>query len=87
MVQDTPVSIKSTLNLDFKDSQICDFAYNSFLPEFNRLKTKRSQITMEKKENSLNFKIESKDITAFRATISEIIALGKIVENTFELTK
>ena len=86
MSKDTPFSIKSTLTLGFKDSQTCDFAYNTFLPEFNRLKTVRSQITMDKKEISLIFQIESKDITAFRATISEIIALGKIVENTVELT-
>ena len=87
MAQDAPLSIKASIHLEFKDSQICEFAYNTFLPEFNRLKTKRSQISMEKQENSLIFQMESKDITAFRATISEIIALGKIVENTFELTK
>ncbi len=87
MSQDTPFSIKSTLILDFKDTKVCEFAYNSFLPEFDRLKAKRSQIIMDQKENSLIFEIQSQDITAFRATISDIIALGKIVENTIELTK
>jgi tRNA threonylcarbamoyladenosine modification (KEOPS) complex Pcc1 subunit len=83
----TPFSIKSIIELNFKDSKIRDNAYNSYLPEFNKLKTKRSHISIEKKENSLIFQIESQDITAFRATVSDIIALGKIIENTIELTK
>ena len=86
MAQSSPFSIKSTLMLEFTDSKICEFAYNTFLPEFNRLKAKRSQIAMDQKESSLIFEIQSQDITAFRATISDIIALGKIVENTIDLT-
>ena len=40
---------------------------------------------MEKRNKSLHFIIESEDITAFRASISDIIALGKIINDTSEL--
>ncbi|MFX1238267.1 MAG: KEOPS complex subunit Pcc1, partial [Promethearchaeota archaeon] len=61
------------------------FSYNSFLPEFNKLQTKRSKVHMEKIGSSLFFKISCSDITAFRATVSDIIGLGKIISNTIEL--
>ncbi len=80
-------SVKSTLELLFNDSQVRDFSYNSFLPEFQKLQTKRSSVQMEKKGNSLHFTIECSDITAFRATMSDIIGLGKIISNTVELSE
>jgi len=79
-------SIKSEVQLQFNNSQLRDMAYNSFLPEIKKLQTKRSNVTMEKRDNSLLFDIESTDITAFRASISDIISLGKIVESTFKLS-
>ncbi|MBN1801241.1 MAG: hypothetical protein JW891_07015 [Candidatus Lokiarchaeota archaeon] len=85
MLKKSAFTIKSTLELLFNDSQVRDFSYNSFLPEFQKLQTKRSFVQMEKKENSLFFTIECSDITAFRATISDIIGLGKIISNTVEL--
>ena len=79
-------SIKSTIELQFKTSQIRDISYNSFLPEFNKLQTKRSKVIMEKKnDSSLIFKIRSNDITAFRASINEIISLGKVITNSLEI--
>ena len=74
------------VQLQFNNSQLRDMAYNSFLPEIKKLQTKRSNVTMEKRDNSLLFDIESTDITAFRASISDIISLGKIVESTFKLS-
>jgi len=85
MNQHNKYTIKSTIELIFNDSQIRDFSYNSFLPEFSKLKMKRSMMTIEKKNYSLIFQIESSDITAFRASINDIISLGKIIENTLEL--
>ena len=56
------------------------------LPEFNKLQTKRSKVIMEKKnDTSLIFRIRSNDITAFRASINEIISFGKVVTNSFEI--
>ncbi|MFX0181248.1 MAG: KEOPS complex subunit Pcc1, partial [Candidatus Hodarchaeota archaeon] len=78
--------IKSTIEFNFKNSHLCEISYNSFLPELNVKKSKRSKILMEKKDSSLIFKIESKDITAFRATINEIIGFGKIIDNTLRIT-
>ena len=78
--------IKSTIELLFKTSQMRDISYNSFLPEFNKLQTKRSEVIMEKKnDSSLIFKIKSNDITAFRASINEIISFGKVISNSLEI--
>lgn len=85
MNQNNYFSIHSTIKLEFSTSQIRDFSYNSFLPELSNTKTKRSSIKMEKNSNSLIFSIESSDITAFRASVSDIIGLGKVIENTLKL--
>jgi len=85
MNQNNYYSIKSTIELKFNNSQIRDISYNSFLPEFNKVKTKRSKIKMAKENNSLIFYIESTDITAFRASISNIIGFGEIIDNTLKL--
>ena len=79
------ISVKATVELKFINSKTRDISYNSFLPELDRLNTKRSKIKMEKKENLLIFHIESSDITAFRASISDIIGLGRIVEDSLKL--
>jgi len=76
-------SIKSTLELHFKNFQLRNISYISFLPGLKKMQTKRSNISIEKTNNdSIQFNIESRDITAFRASINEIISFGKIVENT-----
>jgi len=85
MSKDNFFTIKSTIEFNFKDSNLCEIAYNSFLPELNAKKSKRSTIIMEKKDNTLFFKIESTDITAFRASTNEIIGFGKIIENTLRI--
>lgn len=79
-------SIKSSVQLQFVNSQLRDMAYNSFLPEIKKLQTKRSKVAMEKSNNLLVFDIECTDITAFRASISEIISFGKIIESTKKLS-
>ena len=78
-------SVKSTVELTFKDSNTCTFAYISFLPELKKSRSHRSRILMEKQNNILVFTIESADITAFRASISDIISFGKIIDNTLHL--
>ncbi len=86
MNQTKNYSIVATVELKFNDSNTRDNSYNSFLPEFNKLQTKRSNIRMEKKNNSILFYIESTDITAFRASINDIIGFGKIIEGIEEIT-
>lgn len=86
MSNDNLFSIKSSVQLQFVNSQLRDMAYQSFLPEIKKLQTKRSKVTMEKSNNLLLFEIESTDITAFRASISDVISLGKIVESTIKLS-
>ena len=77
--------IRSTLEFQFKTPELCNYSYNSILPEFEVQKSKRSTISLKKEENSLIFSIESKDITAFRATINEIISFGRIFEGVVNI--
>ena len=86
MSKDNCFSINSTIEFHFDNSRIRDISFNSFLPEYKRLKTKRSEVAIEKKNSlSIIFKIKSKDITAFRATINEIINFGKIVKESIKI--
>jgi len=77
--------INSTVEFQFKTSDLCDFSYNSILPEFKVQKSKRSTISLKKEENSLIFLIESRDITAFRASINEIISFGRIFDGVLNI--
>ena len=85
MNKDNYLIIKSTLEFQFKTTELCNYSYNSLLPEFKNQKFKRSTISMIKEENSLIFSIESQDITAFRATINEIISFGRIFEGVLNV--
>ena len=81
-------SIKSTIEFQFESSQIRDISFNSFLPEFKGLKSKRSNISIEKKnDTSLIFEIKSYDITAFRASINEVINFGKVVTDSMKIVE
>ncbi|MBD3194646.1 MAG: hypothetical protein GF317_06305 [Candidatus Lokiarchaeota archaeon] len=75
-------SITSSIEFTFKESEMRNIAYTSFLPEYNKLKSTRSQTIMKKKNGDvLLFNIESKDITAFRASMNDVISFGKIIES------
>jgi tRNA threonylcarbamoyladenosine modification (KEOPS) complex Pcc1 subunit len=80
-------SIQSTITFSFDNSQIRDISYTSFLPEHQKTRAKRSLITMQKKEpSSLEFSVKSQDITAFRASMNDIITFGKIIDKVLDLT-
>jgi tRNA threonylcarbamoyladenosine modification (KEOPS) complex Pcc1 subunit len=88
MNQDSLFTIGSTVEFQFNNSHIRDNSYNSFIPEIQKLQTKRSKIVIEKKNKTmLLFKIESNDITAFRASMNEIISFGKIIDSTISITE
>jgi len=87
MSSEHPFLIVSQVEFKYSNPQIRDFSYNSFLPELRYSKKWRSKITMKKRKNSLLFNITSSDITAFRAAISDIISLGKVIESSLELCK
>ncbi len=78
-------SIESQVVLKFSNSDLCNIAYQSFLPDFNTKVSSRSKITMDKKNSSMIFKINSVDITAFRASINEIINLGRIILEIYDI--
>jgi tRNA threonylcarbamoyladenosine modification (KEOPS) complex Pcc1 subunit len=86
MRENNYISINSFIEFKFNNPQLRDISFNSFLPEFKRLKTKRSEISIEKKNNlSIVFVIKSSDITAFRASINEIISFGKIITESTKI--
>ena len=81
-------TIESMIELNFNDSQIRDISYNSFIPEIKKLQTNRSKVLVEKQYDcKLVFKVESCDITAFRASMNEIISFGKVIDNTLQIAE
>jgi tRNA threonylcarbamoyladenosine modification (KEOPS) complex Pcc1 subunit len=82
--QKSRLYITSKVAIRFRDNQHCEIAYKSFIPEFNE-KSKRSKITLQKRDDALIFTIVSKDITAFRAALNEIISFGKVYEKLIQL--
>ena len=85
MKQESPFFIKSKIELVFSNPELSRFAYKSFLPDLRSKRSSRSVINVKLSNESLFFYIKSRDITAFRASINEIINLGKIVEDTIEI--
>lgn len=83
----SPFSIQSTIKFLFKNPDLCAYSYNAFYPELNSIESSRSIILMERKDNSLIFTIESNDITAFRASLDEIISFGKVIDNTIQISE
>jgi tRNA threonylcarbamoyladenosine modification (KEOPS) complex Pcc1 subunit len=79
--------IQSTITFVFINSDLCAYCYNSFYPELNSIKSARSMIIMKKQDNLLIFSIESKDVTAFRASVDEIISFGKIIDQTMHISE
>ncbi|MBY9003127.1 MAG: CTAG/PCC1 family protein [Candidatus Lokiarchaeota archaeon] len=78
-------SIESQVVIKFSNPNLCNIAYQSFLPDFNTKLSPRSKITMDKNNSSLIFNINSNDITAFRASINEIINNFRIFDHTLEI--
>lgn len=78
-------SIQSTIKFTFKNSDLCSYCYNAFIPELNGFGSKRSNVLMEKKDKSLLFTVQSNDITAFRASVNEIISFGKIIDQSISI--
>lgn len=77
--------IESSTKVNFPTPEICESCYKSFLPEMEEFQTSRSILSMEKAEKHLIFGIKSKDMTAYRATISSIVGFGKIYEKVLSL--
>jgi len=78
------LTIESKVVIKFSNSDLCNIAYQSFLPDFNTKSSPRSKITIDKDNSSLIFTINSIDITAFRASINEIINFGRIISEIYD---
>ena len=78
------LTIDSKVVIKFSNSDLCNIAYQSFLPDFNTKSFPRSKITIDKDNSSLIFTINSIDITAFRASINEIINFGRIISEIYD---
>jgi tRNA threonylcarbamoyladenosine modification (KEOPS) complex Pcc1 subunit len=80
-------SIQSTIKFTFENSDLCSYCYNTFIPELNGFESTRSNVLMEKKDKSLLFTVQSNDITAFRASVNEIIGFGKIIDQSIHISE
>ncbi|MBA7647347.1 hypothetical protein ES703_55119 [subsurface metagenome] len=45
--------IISRIEIEFKDEEIRDISYNSFIPELSQLSRKRTSLNIEKGKNSI----------------------------------
>ncbi|MFW9968692.1 MAG: KEOPS complex subunit Pcc1 [Candidatus Odinarchaeota archaeon] len=88
MNENNNFSINSIIEFQFNSSQVRESSFNSFLPEFKRLNTERSKISIEKKNSRcIIFEIKSSDITAFRASVNEIINFGKVITDSIKIVE
>jgi tRNA threonylcarbamoyladenosine modification (KEOPS) complex Pcc1 subunit len=88
MKNNSHFTIESKIELNFNNSQIRDISYNSFIPEIKKLQTNRSKVLIDKQDDcKLVFKVESCDITAFRASMNEIISFGKVIDSTVQIAE
>jgi tRNA threonylcarbamoyladenosine modification (KEOPS) complex Pcc1 subunit len=81
MAEKNSYSIESKIRFKFDNSHTRDFSFNAYSPELDMFKSDRTNVIMSKKGSRiLEFKIKSKDITAFRASMNDIVGLGKVIE-------
>ena len=86
-MENNNLKIISRIEIEFKDDEIRDISYNSFIPELSQLSRKRTSLNIVKGKNSIIFNLKAADFTAFRAAISDIINFGKILEKSKKLLK
>lgn len=79
--------ILTKIEVIFNDEKTRDISYNSYIPELSQIPRKRASLTIEKGKNSIIFNIEALDFTALRASASNIINFGSIMEKGLVLTK
>ena len=76
--------ITSNLSLHFNTEEDASIFYTSYLPEHGKVPKKRSQVSVQQKEKVIEFSIDAKDITAYRATINSILQFGNVVYKIVE---
>lgn len=85
----------SNLKLTFDSAEHAVIFYQSFMPEFYDTPMKRSVWTIKRAQdgdesvppNEVHFEINSKDLTAYRATINSLIIFANMVEKTLHLVE
>jgi tRNA threonylcarbamoyladenosine modification (KEOPS) complex Pcc1 subunit len=65
--------IKAQITVKFATSKNAESVFVSLQPETPTGFTDRSKISMKKREDSIQFDIDAKDITAFRATVNSYL--------------
>jgi tRNA threonylcarbamoyladenosine modification (KEOPS) complex Pcc1 subunit len=74
-----------TYSAKIRVNQNPEIIYKSFISESKSLKTKRSNYTVKKYKNYVEFEIEAKDSVALRATFNSIIKLLTVYEKINKL--
>ena len=67
------------------DTKEAKVLYDSIAPESERFKTERSSAKVKLNGNTLEVRIEAKDLTALRASFNSIFRLLSTTENVISL--
>ena len=74
-------TINAEISVKFADSKTAEIFFNALYPETLKTFTDRSKISIRKEEDSLEFKIDAKDVTAFRATINSYLIWMRVLHS------
>jgi len=72
-------TIKAEISVKFDNSQIAENFFISLQPESLSGLSDRSNISMEQETDSIRFRIDAKDITAFRATLNSYLIWMRVL--------
>ena len=72
-------TIKAEISVKFNSSQIAENFFISLQPESLSGLSDRSNISMERETDSIRFRIDAKDITAFRATLNSYLIWMRVL--------
>lgn len=71
--------IKASISVKFSDSKTAKDFFISLEPETLKSFSDRSRISMKQEDDSIQFQIDAKDITAFRATLNSYLIWMRVL--------
>lgn len=84
------MQVQTIVKLIFPTEEKAKIFYDSFMPDFPHLPTKRTKLRIypsQQRPQEIHIDIQSEDATAFRATINSIIQFARTVEVTVGLVE
>ncbi len=85
---ESPEMAKVYIDISIPSNTVGDVLYTAVKPEVEDVKSRRTHVTLEKRDSTLTLAIQASDITAARAAVNSFIRLfhvaidvSKVVEN------